>query len=454
MEAYINAGERLGGGDAQAADAAMAVLADVRGTVAVAETAGPAQRPAVVHYPVAFGQATLLAFDLDREPLASWRDRGKLLRKLLEGESAQAEQVERDAGRGRASHIGYEDLIGQLRSALDEFPGVRLVAFSWVAALIVLYAALIGPADYFLLRRWRGRMERTWLTFPAVVLLFCGLAWAGTTWSKPNRLLLNQLDIVDVDMQSGLVRGSTWSHVYSPEMRATICRSNRNLHWAARRAAKLLLTWQGLPGSGLGGMSSAAGALFPAPYRLAAAKRDDSLHVEPRQMPIPIRSTKGLSGRWWTQGGLPPQAPLTATVDGVLTGEIVNPLTIAVCECTLAYNHWSYRLPLELAPGGARAAQRPFARRQSDVATDAKIRRRRLQRVRRPLGRSEPQRAADRRNDDVARRRRRPQLHRFAAPLPGRDRPVRPPPHRPRGARRPHRRTGRRRNAERPSRSR
>jgi len=42
---------------------------------------------------------------------------------------------------------------GQLRSALDLPRGVRLVPFFAVALLVILYILLIGPGDYFLLRR-------------------------------------------------------------------------------------------------------------------------------------------------------------------------------------------------------------------------------------------------------------------------------------------------------------
>ena len=48
---------------------------------------------------------------------------------------------------------------------------MRLVPFWLVAGLIVVYILLIGPGDYFFLRKLVGRMEWTWLTFPLVVLL-------------------------------------------------------------------------------------------------------------------------------------------------------------------------------------------------------------------------------------------------------------------------------------------
>jgi hypothetical protein len=353
LESLINAGERIGAGEGRAGDLLMSVLADIRGTVVVAESAGPALRPILVEYPIGFGEATLLTVDLDREPLASWRDRPRLVRRLLEGSSERADQAEREAARGRVAHIGYEDLIGQLRAALDEFQGVALIAFSSVAALLVLYAVLIGPADYFLLRWWGRRMERTWLTFPLLVVIFCGLAWWGAVYFKSDRRLVNQVDLVDIDAESGLIRGALWAHIYSPNTQTfDIALTPRPPMPRASGDSGSLLTWQGLPGVGLGGMNSTAGTLFNAPYRLAVNDAGGSLRVEPRNMPIQIRATKGVAGRWWMQGeSAAPGRVLTASTDGMLDGEVTNLLTVPIRDGWLAYNHWTYRLPQQLAPG-------------------------------------------------------------------------------------------------------
>ena len=58
---------------------------------------------------------------------------------------------------GQVAHVGYTDIIGQLRGALDQFSGVTLFAFSWVAVLLGVYVLLIGPGDYFFLNRVLGR---------------------------------------------------------------------------------------------------------------------------------------------------------------------------------------------------------------------------------------------------------------------------------------------------------
>ena len=58
-------------------------------------------------------------------------------------------------GLGQVTHVGYDDISGQLRSALDQYSHVTLVRFSWVAGLLVLYLLSAGPTG--LLRTAQAR---------------------------------------------------------------------------------------------------------------------------------------------------------------------------------------------------------------------------------------------------------------------------------------------------------
>jgi hypothetical protein len=49
---------------------------------------------------------------------------------------------------------------------------------------------------------------------------------------------------------------------------------------------------------------------------------------------------------------------LTVASDGRLNGELLNPLQVPLRDCYLAYSHWSYTIPQELAPGGKIKFQR------------------------------------------------------------------------------------------------
>ncbi len=188
---------------------AVARLAAVEGRVEAAE----ADLPLVIRTPRGFGQVIFLAADLDQPPLAQWSDRKLLAARLLD--LPAAEPPLEDVAPGAA--YGYSDLAGQLRSALDQFPGVRRVPFFVVALLALAYLLLIGPGDYFFLRSFARRMEWTWATFPAIVVLFAVGAYVAAYCLKGDRLRIRQVDLIDVDTD-GSQRGTTWLGLFSPRM--------------------------------------------------------------------------------------------------------------------------------------------------------------------------------------------------------------------------------------------
>ena len=161
--------------------------------------------PLVIRTARGFGQVIFVAVDLDQSPLNQWSDRPLLVARLLDLPTGRADESAEDAA---MMHYGYTDLAGQMRSALDQFTGVRLVPFWLVAGLIVGYILLIGPGDYFFLRKVVGRMEWTWLTFPLIVVLVCLAAYVLAYQLKGNQLRVNQIDLVDVDAASGRMRGA------------------------------------------------------------------------------------------------------------------------------------------------------------------------------------------------------------------------------------------------------
>ena len=114
---------------------------------------------------------------------------------------------------------GVSDLSSQLRVALEQFPGVKLIPFGWVAFFIFLYILLIGPGDYFFLKKVLKRMELTWITFPTIVVTVSLVAYYAAYLLKGNDLLVNKVDVVDIDQAAGLVRGNTWISLFSPQNR-------------------------------------------------------------------------------------------------------------------------------------------------------------------------------------------------------------------------------------------
>ncbi len=140
-------------------------LGDVEGVVEVREL----DLPLVIRTARGLGQVVFLAADLDQPPLSRWSDAVAAGRPLAR--PAHRSRLPPAEEHAAGVTFGYSDMAGQLRSALDQFRGVRLVPFWVVAAVLIGYILLIGPGDYFFLRKVVGRMRWTWLTFPAVVLV-------------------------------------------------------------------------------------------------------------------------------------------------------------------------------------------------------------------------------------------------------------------------------------------
>jgi hypothetical protein len=306
-------------------------LADVQGKIEAAE----GDLPLVVRTPRGFGQILFVAADLDQPPLSKWADRKLLAARLLELPASET-GGEGDPG----MHYGFTHLSGQLRSALDQFQGVRIVPFAVVASLIVVYILLIGPGDYyFFLRRFLRRMEWTWATFPAIVLFTCAGAAGLAYWLKGSELRIHQAEVIDFDAASGTVRGTSWMNVFSP------CMENFNFSLRGRlpdggeAPGNSIIAWLGLHGDGLGGMNrnnTSAFGLESEPYRFSPAL--DAM----QGVPIPIWSTKSFTARWSSDASSPVEAKL-ADEEGLPAGRITNsggPLE----NCVLAYEHWAYEL--------------------------------------------------------------------------------------------------------------
>ena len=315
-------------------------LTNVEGVVEARE----ADLPLAVRQGRGFGQVMFLAADLDQPPLDRWNDAPQLLAKLLDwpvGRSAQAEEA------SGGITFGYTDIAGQLRSSLDQFDGVRLTPFWIVAALAVAYLLLIGPGDYFFLRKIVGRMAWTWFTFPAAVLIVGATAYLLAHRLKGDAFRVNQVDLVDVDAASGSVRGTSWMNVFSPRTQ-TFDFSVKP--WIPSdmtpSGSAAPMAWLGLPGRGLGGMDPQTSdpVAWSGQYDFATGL------TAMRGVPIPTWSTRSLTARWSQSAASPGVQAELADEEQVLAGTIANHLKFPLSHCILAYDRWAYELET-LAPG-------------------------------------------------------------------------------------------------------
>jgi len=317
-------------------------LKNPRGEIVLEEATASAGRPLVVHAPLGLGQVTFVAIDLDHESLKKWKGRPRLLAALMQIGGNEHEQTERESPRGVAQ-LGYDDLIGQLRTALDQFPGVSLVNFTTVSLLTLAYLALIGPADYFVLSRFSLPRHLTWLTFPLIAAAVIAVAAAMGGQAHGRRVRLNQAEIVDIDLQQQIARGTVWCHLYSPTTRRFDARLSATglPPGILPEEPRSWLTWQGLPGDAMGGLESRQPSLLSREaYEVAAPGGQGEIDG----LTVPIASSKSLSAVWWAKTNLPADSKLSIDRYGMLAGEFTLPLDVSLTECLLAHGEKLYRV--------------------------------------------------------------------------------------------------------------
>jgi hypothetical protein len=358
LETYTESADPLSPGEP--INLSITKLRDVRGRVEAFAGTGPSDLPLVVRTPHGFGEVVFVAFDLDRPPIATWLAQPQLMQKLLGGTILKT--IEGESGMlGEVTTLGFVDLAGQLRGALDQFPGVRLVPFWLVAVLASLYLLCVGPLDYYVVKHVLRRPVSTWFTFSFTVVLFAAGAVALAYSLKGTELRVNQLDIIDFDAESGFVRGTNWSNLFSPRidtytlsLKPEAARAAAETNAADSPDAGLLFSWFGLSGNGFGGLDAGRAAtgglgtasttlpLFTEPYDFSA--RLDRIE----HLPIAVWSSRALVGRWWRQGSGGMEANLAD--DGRLVGSIANRLDAPLTNAVLIYDKWAYVIR-EFAPG-------------------------------------------------------------------------------------------------------
>jgi hypothetical protein len=361
LETYAGSSIPVPLGVAGPAELRVPHLVDVQGVVELSE----ANLPLVVRSARGFGQATFLATDLELPPLCSWKGRRLLIRRLLDQPAAQAEESDRSRP---LMHQGFLDAAGQLRKSLNRFEGIQPTPFWLVLAMLSAYVFLIGPVDYYLVRHVARRMVLTWVTFPLMIVAVSVGVYYLTVDFKGHNVRLHQVDLVDVDAAARVIRGTSWAELFSPRADAYNVAARPVLFQAGDQSSghppagscandpRVLLSWFGLAGSGLGGMAARSfnSPLWTEPYEFTASL--DRICG----LPMQSWSTRSLTIRWSGRAVSPVRAELVAE-DRSLSGAVTSDLPFPLLRCRLAYGPWSHELgtldrgtPVRLGPSTRR----------------------------------------------------------------------------------------------------
>jgi hypothetical protein len=320
-------------------------LKATQGRILAHAGAGPEDLPLVVRARRGLGEVTFVAVDPDAGPMADWPGRVGLLRQALRWPTPSTTSDDRAYGYGDSAG---SDMVNQLIGAMDrQFVGIQTAPFALVALMVIGYILLIGPGDYFFVKRVLKRMELTWITFPLIVLGVSAAAYWLAQAMKGSQLRVNQVEIVDVDLAAGEAHGTVWTHFFSPrvdsyDLRLSPSFAEQPLTEPGHPdpGAHELVAWLGMPGYGIGGMSGHADqtSLFDNGYAFAPAL-DAMLGL-----PVQEWSTKSLTARWRADVEAPLEAQLTVQPNELLAGSVANRTGVALHDCVLIHGNWAFLL--------------------------------------------------------------------------------------------------------------
>jgi hypothetical protein len=155
------------------------------------------------------GQITTLLFSPELEPFLSWKNRPHFWAKLtaVPPELFVSEQYSRAGGHS----------IDGVFGAMIDSKQVRKLPIGWLLLLLLAYLVVIGPVDYYWLKRINRQML-TWITFPIYVALFSVLIYFIGYKLRAGETEWNELHVVDVlpVVTEAEYRGRTYASVYSP----------------------------------------------------------------------------------------------------------------------------------------------------------------------------------------------------------------------------------------------
>jgi len=156
------------------------------------------------------GRVTFVAFDPSREAFAASDDGKAFWTWLLRFENRPPVPEDLSTLRPPAAIGSYA-----VAEQAGRFPDISPPEVGGLFLLILLYLLVVGPFDYFLLRRLR-KLEYTWFTFPVYVLTFTlfVLSLGGAFLHRAGHQ--RELVVVDHYPDSGFVRRRALSAVLAP----------------------------------------------------------------------------------------------------------------------------------------------------------------------------------------------------------------------------------------------
>ena len=337
------------------------------------------RKPVIVQASCGLGRVMLVAFDLDGPNFTAWDGQEKFWTRIQteiapylsnrgvkpRNQGNIAPQPGVPGGQAFGDNGEKVSMQARLKRGIDSFEEIPPISFGWVALFILFYIALVGPLDYFILKKLFKRLELTWITFPISVIVVSVAVYFAAYGLKGEELRINKIDIVEIDLtDTKQVYGSTLFSLFSPRVAAyTVGLEPASDTWTAPVPAEAPGPVITLLEAGDSTTRAGSQALFRRPYEYA--EEETGL----RRVPIPVWSTRSFKAS--CRAPLKAKTPAIGITDDVgpirksrsgngLAGRITNNLDVKLFGVALFYESRWYDLG-SLEPGERKQIETLFA---------------------------------------------------------------------------------------------
>lgn len=366
------------------ADFAGLRLPKKRGRMLVAgKTTRRVSAPLVASYVYGFGVLTAITADFDRAPFDDWPERLQCLTRI----SGDLLDVENQDGLSKLeTSQSFDDLAGQMRSTLDQFPIKASSSFAFISLIVLVLVALIGPLDYLLINRFFGRPLLGWLTFPIVCVVLSGLllfqarprlatsedaSVESQSDAQSESLRANQLQITDFDFVQGQGRSLVWSSIYTHHARQVDVAFRQRADYESVKmadrdsavsdqpdftptVAESMAYPFGFVGRPFGGIPLSTDAIGFPRYGVNVSSDDEAVQITSSLSGLVLapRSSKSVISQAAFQTEVDPSLEITRRPQSeILRGSLTNPLPVDLVDAVLVYGNVAYKLPTRILAG-------------------------------------------------------------------------------------------------------
>lgn len=159
--------------------------------------------PLIAERTLGYGRVDFLTFDPSLDPVKNWSGLEGVFRSIL------------SVSNERPGWAGSYRNWYNAGEAVNAIPGIGLPHVLQVCVFLGGYIIVIGPLNYFILRRFKRR-ELAWITIPAIVLLFASITYIASFGLRGTRATLHRLTVAQVWENSDWAQVESLVGIFSP----------------------------------------------------------------------------------------------------------------------------------------------------------------------------------------------------------------------------------------------